>query len=406
VDSTLIVDVMNHIGACVAAGGIRRSAQIALGDADDAAFCDLKLDPAQVQSHRFASNNSVLAEVGMDYRALAQRSARNGEPGYFWLENARRHGRMLDAPDFADLRALGTNPCGEQTLWDRELCCLVETYPAHHASFEDYARTLRIAFEYAKTVTLVSTHDPDTNAVLLRNRRTGCSMSGVVQAIDRHGYRAFLGWCDRGYRLLRAQDRELSDRLGVPRSIKLTSVKPSGTVSLLAGATPGVHFDPAPWYLRRIRIGARSPLVDACREAGYAVEADAYTPGTAVIAFPVHVPHLSRGAAQVPLQEKLDLAAQLQRFWADNQVSCTADFDAEREAEALPRLLSAYEDRLKGISLLPRGRHGYAQPPYEDISREAYESLVVSLRPIRAAPETEGLDEVSCDGDVCAGRPL
>lgn len=118
--------------------------------------------------------------------------------------------------------------CSEQTLESFELCTLVETYPAHHDSYEDFAKTLKVAYLYAKTVTLIPTHDPRTNAVMNRNRRIGCSMSGIQQAVGRTGRREFLNWCDRGYKHIQKLDRLYSEWLGVPLSIKTTSIKPSG----------------------------------------------------------------------------------------------------------------------------------------------------------------------------------
>jgi ribonucleoside-triphosphate reductase len=402
VDSRLLVDTMNIVGRCVVAGGIRRSAQIAIGDPEDTQFLDLKLDAAKVGEYRWVSNNSVFARRGMDYSDIAARTCRNGEPGYFWLDNARAWGRMADAPTWADEAAQGSNPCVEQTLWDRELCCLVETYPAHHESFEDYCRTLRLAYLYAKTVTLVPTADPQTNAVMERNRRIGCSMTGIVQAINRFGYRGFLDLCDRAYGYVGSLDDDYSGWLGVPRSIKTTSVKPSGTVSLLAGATPGVHWDHAPYYIRRVRVRDDHPLPDMCRQAGYTVEPDAYADSTSVISFPVHVENAGRRKSDVGLWEKVDLAAQMQRYWSDNQVSCTADFSPETEAGDIPRLLSACEDRLKAIVFLPAEEHGYAQPPYEEITRAEYERLLGAIRPLRGDLEhEESLEARFCEGDVC-----
>jgi hypothetical protein len=259
-----------------------------------------------------------------------------------------------------------------------------------------------LAYLYAKTVTLVSTHDPHTNAVMLRNRRIGCSMTGIIQAIERHGYREFFRWCDAAYDHVQHLDRKYSDWLCVPRSIKTTSVKPSGTVSILAGATPGVHWEHAPYYIRRLRVTEGHPLVQMCREAGYGVEPDAYADNTMVIAFPVHIPDLERGKGQVPLREKVDLAAQMQRYWSDNQVSCTAEFDPDSEADQLPRILAAYEDRLKAIVFLPATRHGYRQPPYEAISRERYEEMARGLRPLEGALEHEReLEARFCEGGVC-----
>jgi adenosylcobalamin-dependent ribonucleoside-triphosphate reductase len=401
-DSRLLVDTMNIIGRCVVAGGIRRSAQIAIGDPDDTQFLDLKLDAEKVGEYRWVSNNSVFARRGMDYAGIAARTCRNGEPGYFWLENARARGRMEDPPDWADEEAQGSNPCVEQTLWDRELCCLVETYPAHHEDFEDYCRTLRMAYLYAKTVTLVPTGDPATNAVMERNRRIGCSMTGIVQAINRFGRERFLELCDKAYGYVRHLDDDYSQWLGVPRSIKTTSVKPSGTVSILAGATPGVHWDHAPYYIRRVRVRDDHPLVGMCSQAGYAVEPDQYADSTSVISFPVHVENAGRRKSEVPVREKVELAAQMQRVWSDNQVSCTADFDPDSEAADIPSLLSDYEGRLKAIVFLPSEAHGYAQPPYEEISRAEYERLAGAVRPLQGALEhEESLEARFCEGDVC-----
>ncbi|MEN6665504.1 MAG: fused protease/ribonucleoside-triphosphate reductase [Phycisphaerae bacterium] len=402
VDSRLIVDAMNLIGRCVVAGGIRRSAQIAFGEADDEEFMDLKQDRNKVLEYRWASNNSIFASAGMDYSAAVRRTVATGEPGYMWLENARAYGRMGDEPNWLDAAAEGSNPCVEQTLWDRELCCLVETFPAHHESFEDYQRTLAVAYRYAKAVTLVETEDAATNAVMLRNRRLGCSMTGVVQAIDKFGYGEFFRWCDRAYAFLRRLDEEHSAALAVPRSIKLTSVKPSGTVSLLAGATPGVHWEHAPYYIRRVRVTMGHPLVEMCRRSGYHVEDDVYSQNTVVVSFPVHVERLGRCKSDVPLLEKVDLAAQMQRFWSDNQVSITAEFDPDREGGQLPGLLHDYENRLKAVVFLPSRGHGYQQPPYEQITRSQYERIAGGLRPLRGDLDHEQeLEARFCDGDLC-----
>ncbi|MBR9702936.1 fused protease/ribonucleoside-triphosphate reductase, partial [Candidatus Woesearchaeota archaeon] len=181
IQSTDIVDIFNLVGRCVVSGGVRRTAEIMFGEPDDTAFLELK-DPDKnkdaLMHHRWASNNSIFAKVGMDYSEVAKRTAKNGEPGYEWLENAQAFSRMGGEPDYKDIRAMGGNPCLEQTLEPYELCCLVETYPAKHETVEEWIETLKFAYMYAKTVTLVPTHNKLTNAVMLRNRRIGCSMSG------------------------------------------------------------------------------------------------------------------------------------------------------------------------------------------------------------------------------------
>lgn len=404
-DARLIVDTMNIIGSCVVAGGIRRSAQIAIGDTDDEQFLELKSAGREVSGYRWVANHSVLATADMDYASVLRRSRENGEPGFLWMANARRHGRMGDPPDDRDEGALGTNPCGEQTLWDRELCCLVETYPAHHESHADYLRTLELAYEYAKTVTLIPVQERTTRAVMMAHRRIGCSMSGIVQAIQRHGATSFFDLCRQGYNRLRHIDRRYSRWWRVPESIKLTSVKPSGTVSLLAGATPGVHWAYAPYFLRRLRVAADHPLVELCRDAGYEVQPDRDSDDTAVVAFPVRVRGQARSRREVPVSEQLDLAVKMQQVWSDNQVSCTATFDPEREQAELAGLLHERQSSLKAVSLLPWGAPGYEQAPYEEISAQTYEQRSSGLEPLAGRLAHDPRHEPqSCESESCELR--
>ena len=400
IDSELIVDTMNIVARCVVSGGVRRSAMISLGALDDDEFMDLKLDQEKLGEWRWSSNNSIFACKGMDYTEAAKRTAANGEPGYMWLENARAFGRMKDPADWKDKGAEGANPCQEQTLWNKELCCLVESYPANHTDFEDFKETLRVAYQYAKTVTLVQTHDEQTNAVMLKNRRIGLSMTGIIQAINKHSYRGYMDWCDKGYEYVQYLDKKYSDWLCIPRSIKTTSVKPSGTVSILSGSTPGVHWDHGEYYIRRVRLRDTHDLVDVCREAGYLVEKDVYAPNTVVVEFPVHAQNVTRSKDQVSAWEKVKLAADMQYYWADNQVSCTVEFDPDTEGAQIPQMLSMFEDKLKGISFLPMRDHGYAQAPYETITREEYERRAAALKPINAAFEHDQEDKF-CSGVAC-----
>ena len=202
-DSTAIVDLFNLIGKCVVSGNVRRSAEIAFGDPEDEDFLDLK--DYEKNPHRMAfgwsSNNSVFARVGMDYKKVAERLRVNGEPGLAWLENMQKFGRMEDGPNWKDRRVKGGNPCLEQSLESYELCCLVETFPARHNTLEEYLRTLKFAYLYAKTVTLRMTHWPETNRVMLRNRRIGCSVSGIADFLGKHNLDELREWLDSGYQI-------------------------------------------------------------------------------------------------------------------------------------------------------------------------------------------------------------
>lgn len=401
ITSSQIVDIFNYIGKAVVAGGIRRSSEILFGDPDDADFMVLKQDSDALTDRRWVSNNSIFGTVGMDYSEVAKSMAINGEPGVFWLDNARRYGRMADPPNDIDYRVMGTNPCGEIALESAEFCNLVETFPAHHDSFEDYERTLKMAYLYAKTVTLVPSHDSRSNAVMMRNRRIGCSLSGIQQAITKLGRREFLRWCDRGYKYLGSLDKLYSEWLCIPRSIKRSTVKPSGTVSLLAGATPGIHHAHSEYYIRNVRIQNTSPLVEACQKAGYPVEPDVYADDTSVVSFPVHTPNFSRGKNEVSLWEQFADVAAVQKYWADNQVSATVVFSQD-DVTDIPRVLETFEDQIKGISLLPILDHGYVQAPYIEIDQETYETMVARISLLDFSGSAHEIDEKFCDGDKCA----
>jgi len=404
ITSTDIVDICNLIGRCVVAGNVRRSAEIAFGDPDDEAFRDLKNPEVAgdaLDHHRWASNNSIFATVGMDYSEVAAQTAVNGEPGYEWLDNARAYGRMGREPDHKDRRVAGANPCNEQSLEDRELCCLVETFPSRHATYKDYEKTLKYAYLYAKSVTLVPTHDERTNAVMQANRRIGASMSGIVQAMQRHGTREFLKWCDNGYDYLRELDQIYADWLCIRTSIKITSVKPSGTVSLLPGVSPGIHYPHAHYYIRRIRFQSSSHLTDILRAHGYTVEPDHYSPNTVCIEFPIREDYFDRSKDDVSMWEQLELAAQMQQYWVDNQVSVTVTFKPE-EASAIKKALELYETRLKGVSFLPLTDHGYVQAPMETITEEQYYDMVAKLTPIASLDKAEHeKTERFCTNDTC-----
>lgn len=416
---TTIVDIMNLIGRCVVAGNVRRTAEIVFGDPYDPEYLGLKdyrwdsekgryVGPAAGRSGwGWTSNNSVFCEVGQDYNLIADQTGLNGEPGYAWLENMRAFGRMGEPTNHKDHRAAGGNPCLEQTLEDQELCCLVETFPANHLTLDDYQRTLKFAYLYAKTVTLGKTHWPGTNRVMLRNRRIGTSMSGVQQFIAANGLEKFRQWCNAGYRTIQHYDRIYSDWFAVPLSIKTTSVKPSGTVSLLAGATPGMHWPEALHYIRRMRLSIQSDLVEPLRAAGYHLEpAVGSEDTTLVVSIPVKIDDYGgrlRTVDQVSLWEQVAMAAFLQSVWADNQVSCTVTFRPEEAGQIAPAL-NYFQYNLKGISFLPRLEAGaYPQMPYQAITEEEYEALAASLRPLEftgvAGEDAEA--ELFCDSAGC-----
>lgn len=410
--SMMITDIFNMIGVCVVAGNVRRSAEIAIGNHEDQDFITMKdynKYPEEVKTHRWASNNSIFAEVGKtDYRKLAPSIALNGEPGLVWLDNIRNFGRLKDGYNPVDHKVMGVNPCGEQSLESFELCCLVETFPSRHETQKEYQETLKYAYLYAKSVTLIPTHWEETNAVLMKNRRIGTSQSGIIDAFVRHGRREMLNWSDRGYEYLKELDAIYSDWLCIPRSKKMTSIKPSGSVSLLPGVSPGIHYPHSEYYIRRVRVATESPLIPMMKDAGYDIKFEHYgktqadKEKTSVISFPVHEQYFDRKKDDVSIWEQVKNCVDYQEFWADNNVSITVTFNKD-EVKDIPAVLEAYEDKLKAVSFLPISEHGYEQAPYEEITKKDYDEMVskITHKPdfskLFTAPEGERF----CDGDSC-----
>jgi ribonucleoside-triphosphate reductase len=403
---TTIVDIMNVIGKCVVSGNIRRVAEIVFGDHNSTEFMDLKdysKNPDRME-YGWTSNNSIFAQLGMDYTEVAKRICINGEPGLAWLDNMKNYSRMCDEPDKKDYRVMGGNPCLEQSLENYEECCLVESFLNRAESQEDFLRTLKFAYLYAKTVTLVNTHCAETNRVQLRNRRIGCSVTGIAQFLSKKSLHDLNGWLKVGYSTVKYWDNIYSEWFCIPKSIKMTSVKPSGTVSLLAGATPGMHFPESRFYIRRMRLANNSPLVKPLQDAGYLVEPCVGSETTTVVVeIPIDVGEGIRTVNDVSMWEQLSLAANMQRWWADNQVSCTITFNPETEGKHIASALDYFQYQLKGISFLPKCDYGaYPQMPYEEITETVYNRRRRLLKPLTInslAEESSG--EKFCDGDSC-----
>ena len=411
-----IADIGNLIGVCVVSGNVRRSAELLMGKADDEVFLNLKnsekypernsYDPA-APGWGWMSNNSVEVSVGQGLDSIIDGIARNGEPGVIWMDVTRQYGRLADPINNKDWRAAGYNPCAEQSLESMECCTLVETYIGRHDNLEDFKRTLKFAYLYAKTVTLLPTHWEETNAIMQRNRRIGTSISGVANFADTKGLPVLRSWMDEGYKTVQGYDKSYSEWLGVRESIKTTTIKPSGTVSILAGESPGVHWTPGgKYFLRTIRFANNDPMLPLFKMANYRVEPSASDPdGTSVVYFPIKAEAV-RSEKDVSIYEKMALAATAQRYWSDNSVSVTVSFNPETESSAIGTALHMYDGQLKTVSFLPMDNGSYPQMPYTQSSAEEYEEGRMTLFPIDLKGVYEGMafdavGEAYCTTDAC-----
>jgi len=413
---TDIADIGNLIGVCVVSGNVRRSAELLMGRLDDENFLNLKnaekfpernsYDPKS-PGWAWMSNNSVEVSVGQNLDGIVDGISRNGEPGVIWMDVSRKYGRLKDPENNKDWRIMGYNPCAEQSLESFECCTLVETYLNRHDSIEDFKRTLKFAYLYAKTVTLLPTHWEDTNAIMQRNRRIGTSVSGVANFSDNKGLPILRKWLDEGYNVIKDYDKGYSEWLGIRESIKMTTVKPSGTVSILAGESPGVHWPVGgKYFLRAIRFRNSDPMLPLFKMAQYRVEPASEDPtGTSVVFFPVKSDAV-RSEKEVSIYEKIDLAATAQYEWSDNSVSVTVSFNPETESSDVKRVLHMYDGKLKTVSFLPSGNTVYPQMPYTQITEEEYEKARMTLFPIDfagvyAGMAADAVGEAYCTTDAC-----
>lgn len=382
------LDITNHIGVCIKSGNVRRSALIVLGNATDQAFRDAKKDWQAVQAFRHSSNNSICFDTesqldSFDWDALVEDNSTYGEPGGLnrWLIRQ------------TDPGAEGVNPCGEQPLHHREACNLSEIYPALIGT-KDLHKVLKAVTRYTLRQRLEPMRDQQADDVRRRNMRIGIGLGGVC---DFEWSRSELFGM---HNAIRIEANRYADELGVAHPVAVTTVKPSGTISLLNGSSPGIHAPFAPYYVRRTRIGRDEAMAQALVEAGVPNEPCVYdsTGNTLVFSFPM------KSDAEVTVQnqsvtDQVMRQLSVQEAWADNAVSSTISFN-ENEKEELAGLLRKHAKHLKSFSCLPRA-HGYQQPPYEQIAYGSYAALMAGINDKHPLTEGGDLDTLECEGGIC-----
>lgn len=402
-----VLDIMNIIGSVVVSGNVRRSAMIALGSAKDLDYLTAKQWSKGVPNWRAMSNNSVLRssverlpeEFWLGYRG-------EGEPyGLVNLDLMRKKGRLRDADHYRpDTLVQGCNPCAEISLEPFECCDLGELFLPRFDSVREWGEAATLLYRVCKTVLQMKFSWPQTQEVLRRNQRIGVSVTGVCQ-VD---YKA--EDYDAVYRLLEAEDRRYSAEIRANTSVKLTTAKPSGSVSLLPGVTPGVHPAYSRFYTRRIRFAANDPIIEVCRKNGYPVESQIGFDGTPdhdtqIVSFPVDAGENTITASQMTATEQMDVQEFIQTHWADNSVSVTVYYRDEELPAVKEKLKAGYRERVKTISFLRHNAHGFAQAPYEEISESQYREDAAKVKPITSLTEAQQWDIVD-SGECATGCPV
>lgn len=419
-----LLDIANIIGENVVSGGVRRTSEIGLIDANDRTCIEAKSHLyRQVNgrweidksiAHRQMSNNSIYYREKPSREMLhwhLQQMRYSGEPGWINEEAGRKR-----RPNFN-----GCNPCGEILLDSHGLCNLTTLNVmafVHDGKLDEKglleAQKLSARAGYRMTCRELEIHR--WNQVQQRDRLLGCSLTGwqdMVNAtgLDREGQIELL-------KKLRqtAHDaaEKLAGRLGGKKPLLVTTVKPEGTLSLLPTVSSGVHYSHAPYYVRRIRISATDPLCRVCEDLGYPVfpevGQDPENPVTKVVEFPVKAP-AGMVKADVSAIQQLENYKMFMQYYVDHNCSITVHV-REDEWDAVEDWVWENWDDVVALSFLSYDDNFYELLPYEEISKEEYEKRKAAMRPFNPSllskyefDETElDIGDSECVNGVCPVR--
>ncbi len=419
-----LLDIANIIGENVVSGGVRRTSEIGLIDADDTTCIQAKSnlyrqvngrwEIDQSIAHRQMSNNSIYYREKPTREMLhwhLQQMRYSGEPGWVNQEaGARRR------PNFN-----GCNPCGEILLDSHGLCNLTtvnvmafvkDSTLDEPALLE--AQKLSARAGYRMTCRELEMHS--WNAVQQRDRLIGCSLTGWQDMVNATG----MGRDAQAQLLERLRDTahraaaKIAAQLGSREPLLATTIKPEGTLSLLPTVSSGVHYSHAPYYIRRVRITAADPLCKVCEDLGWPVlpevGQDPADPTTKVVEFPVQAP-AGRVKADVSAVEQLENYKMFMTHYVDHNCSITVHVRDDEWDDVEQWVWDNWDDTV-ALSFLSYDDSFYELMPYEAIDENEYARRKAAMRPFNPSllsryehEETE-LDMVDpeCASGACPVR--
>jgi ribonucleoside-triphosphate reductase len=392
-------DMICIIANAVLAGGIRRAALIALFDRDDESMLTCKSGTWwEKDEHRGRANNSAVLPRGEVTQAEFYNIMKMvedsgcGEPGVYWTSN----------------KDWGTNPCCEIGLRPNQFCNLCEINASDITDQDDlnarawaaaFIGTLQAGytdFHYLREVWKETTE---------KDALIGVGMTGIGSDAV-----ATLDLRQAATRVIQA-NQYVANKLGINEAARTTTVKPSGTSSLVVGSPSGVHAAHNDFYVRTMRAGWDEALCQyMLKNAPRLVEVDQMNPAQAVLSFP----QKAMKGAILRTEPMGNLLSRVRRFnteWVrpghvdgDNthNVSCTISVKDD-EWEEVSTWMWENRNDYNGISVLPYDGGTYVQAPFQDITEAEYEKLLPHLNGIVIADIEEIVDNTDLSGEVACG---
>jgi len=387
------------------------SALICLGDHDDIEYLNAKRwDMGNIPNWRCMSNNSVVcSDISKLPEEFWEGYKGNGEPyGLINLDLSRKIGRIKDDSKYPDPLVEGYNPCAEQSLANYETCCLSEIFLCNIESYDELKEIATILYRICKHSLLLKCHQEETEKIVHKNMRMGIGITGYLQSSKEQK-----SWLSDLYEYLRDYDKSYSAKIGVDTSVKLTTVKPSGTLSLLSGVCSGAHPGIYQYFIRRIRIASSNThLINLAKKNNFYIEYQRNFDGTEdkntqIIEFPCCYPEGTVLAKDMTAIDQLNVIKDLQTNWSDNSVSVTIYYRLNELDDIKEWLRNNYTDNVKTCSFLLHNEHGFKQAPFEEITKEQYEELIKKVIPITSGNikgQTDNELTSECVGGACPVR--
>jgi ribonucleoside-diphosphate reductase alpha chain len=409
-------DIVCKVADIVIVGGVRRSALISLSNLTDDRMRNAK-NGAWWESdvQRALANNSVAytekPDVGIflkEWTTLYE--SKSGERGIFNRVAATKKASANGRRDVEGFE-YGTNPCGEIILRSKGLCNLSEVVIRENdtlASLKEKVRIATIIGTFQSTLTNFRYLRSDWRKNQEEERLLGVSMTGIMDhPVLSKPTDECVNWLKELREYAIEVNKEWADKLGIPQSAAITTVKPSGTVSQLVGCSSGIHPAYSQYYIRTVRMDNKDPLTAFFKEAGVPNEPDVTKPSDITIfSFPQKGTESGVTRNETNAIEQLKLYSVYQKNWTEHNPSITVYYKDNEFLTIGDWIYNNFSD-VSGVSLLPHSDHVYKQAPYQEITKEEYDTFVASFPNIdwgnlkEQEDTTTGTQELSCTAGVC-----